>query len=64
MAVDGLKPDVGHEVPWVGRDCLSGEVLVARSLLSATTDDLAALPAPDSQKIAGHSSFSKIASRI
>jgi hypothetical protein len=25
------------------RDCLSGEVLLARSLLSATTDDLAAL---------------------
>jgi transposase-like protein len=30
-------------VLWVLRDCLSGEVLLARSLLSATTDDVAAL---------------------
>jgi hypothetical protein len=43
LAIDGLQPDVGHEVLWVLRDCLSGEVLLARSLLSATTDDLAAL---------------------
>jgi hypothetical protein len=43
LAVDGLQPDVGHEVLWVVRDCLSGEVLLARALLSATTDDLAAL---------------------
>ena len=43
IAVDGLQPDVGHEVLWVVRDCLSGEVLLARTLLSATTDDLAAL---------------------
>lgn len=43
LAVDGLQPDVGHEVLWVLRDCLSGEVLLARSLLSSTTDDLAAL---------------------
>lgn len=43
VAVDGLQPDVGHEVLWVVRDCLSGEVLLARSLLSATTDNLAAL---------------------
>lgn len=43
LAVDGLQPDVGHEVLWVVRDCLSGEVLLARSLLSATTADLAAL---------------------
>lgn len=43
IAVDGLQPDVGHEVLWVVRDCLSGEVLLARSLLSATADDLAAL---------------------
>jgi len=34
---------VGHEVLWVLRDCLSGEVLLARSLLSATQDDLATL---------------------
>src|SRR4051812_7076516 len=34
LALDGLQPDVGHEVLWVIRDCLSGEVLLARSLLS------------------------------
>ena len=33
LAIDGLQPDVGHEVLWVLRDCLSGEVLLARSLL-------------------------------
>src|SRR5215208_6749436 len=29
LALDGLQPDVGHEVLWVVRDCLSGEVLLA-----------------------------------
>jgi hypothetical protein len=43
LALDGLQPDVGHEVLWVLRDCLSGEVLLARSLLSSTEDDLAGL---------------------
>jgi len=43
LALDGLQPDVGHEALWVLRDCLSGEVLLARSLLSATQADLAAL---------------------
>jgi hypothetical protein len=43
LALDGLQPDVGHEVLWVLRDCLSGEVLLARSLLSATSTDLAVL---------------------
>jgi hypothetical protein len=43
LALDGLQPDVGHEVLWVLRDCLSGEVLLARSLLSSTQDDLARL---------------------
>jgi hypothetical protein len=42
-AIDGLQPDVGHEVLWVLRDCLSGEILLARSLLSSTQDDLARL---------------------
>ena len=54
LALDGLQPDVGHEVLWVLRDCLSGEVLLARSLLGATEADLvpllrevaAALPVP------------------
>jgi len=43
LAVDGLQPDVGHEVLWVIRDCLSGEILLARALLSAAQDDLAGL---------------------
>jgi Transposase, Mutator family len=43
LALDGLQPDVGHEVLWVVRDCLSGTVLLARSLLSATAPDLAGL---------------------
>jgi Transposase, Mutator family len=43
LALAGLQPDVGHEVLWVVRDCLSGEVLLARSLLSSTADDLALL---------------------
>jgi Transposase, Mutator family len=43
LAVDGLQPDVGHEVLWVLRDCLSGEVLLAKSLLSARPQDLAGL---------------------
>jgi hypothetical protein len=43
LAVDGLQPDVGHEVLWVLRDVLSGEILLARSLLSSCRDDLAVL---------------------
>ena len=43
LALDGLQPDVGHEVLWVVRDCLSGAVILARSLLSATAADLAPL---------------------
>src|SRR4051794_37601597 len=43
LAIDGLQPDVGHEVLWVIRDCLSGEILLARSLLSSTQGDLARL---------------------
>jgi hypothetical protein len=43
LAIDGLQPQVGHEVLWVLRDCLGGEVLLARSLLSATIKDIAAL---------------------
>ncbi len=43
LALDGLQPDMGHEVLWVLRDCLSGEPLLARSLLSGAADDIAAL---------------------
>jgi hypothetical protein len=43
LAIDGLQPDVGHEVLWVLRDTLSGEVLLARSLLSSRQEDLVGL---------------------
>jgi hypothetical protein len=43
LAIDGMQPDVGHEVLWVIRECLSGEVLLARSLLSGRQADLAGL---------------------
>ncbi len=43
LALDGLQPDVGHEVLWVVRECLSGEVLRARSMLSASEADLSGL---------------------
>jgi len=38
LAVDGLQPDVGHEVL---RECVSGEIMLARSMLSAATEDFA-----------------------
>ena len=43
LALDGLQPDVGHEVLWVIRDCLSGLIVLARSLLSGRAQDLVAL---------------------
>ena len=43
LAIDGLQPDMGHEVLWVLRDCVSGEVLLARSLLSAAEEELVEL---------------------
>lgn len=43
LAIDGLQPDMGHEVLWVIRDCLSGEILLARPLLSAAHPDLMTL---------------------
>jgi hypothetical protein len=43
VSIDGLQPDVGHEVLWVVRECLSGEVLLARSLLGGTEEDLVPL---------------------
>lgn len=43
LALDGLQPDVGHEVLWVLRDCLSGQVLLTASLLSARREDLVPL---------------------
>jgi hypothetical protein len=43
LALDGLQPDVGHEVLWVLRDVRSGAVLLARSLLGAPEGDLVPL---------------------
>jgi hypothetical protein len=43
LAIDGLQPHVGHEVLWVIRECLTGEILLARALLSSTMADLARL---------------------
>jgi len=43
LAIDGMQPEVGHEVLWVLRDCLSPEILLARTQLSATNQDLAYL---------------------
>lgn len=43
LAIDGLQPDVGHEVLWVIREVLSGEILLAKSLLSSASAELQAL---------------------
>ena len=43
LAMDGLQPDKGHEVLWVVREVLSGDSLLARSLLASGRDDLSAL---------------------
>src|SRR5437868_6804023 len=43
LAIDGRQPDVDHEVLWVGRDCLTGEILLAKSLLSSTAQARAGL---------------------
>ncbi len=39
----GGLPDVGHEVLWVVRDCLSEEILLARPRLRSTQGDLTTL---------------------
>jgi Transposase, Mutator family len=43
LAMDGLQPDVGHEVLWTIREVISGEVLLARALLSSSQEDLSSL---------------------
>jgi hypothetical protein len=43
LALDGVPPDVGHEVLWVVRECLSEEILLARPLLSSTQGDITAV---------------------
>src|SRR4051794_31410530 len=41
LASDGPRPEVGHKVLSGIRKVLSGEVLLARSLLTSTQDNLA-----------------------
>lgn len=43
LAIDGLQPHKDQDVLWVLRDCLSGEVLLARSLDSGREADLSEL---------------------
>jgi hypothetical protein len=43
LALSGPQPDAAHEVQWVLRDCLSGQILLVCSLLSASEADLVAL---------------------
>lgn len=43
LALDDLQPDMGDQVLWILRDCLSGEVLLARRLQSGAERDLAGL---------------------
>src|SRR5512147_2539665 len=43
LALDGLQPDKGHEVLWVVREVLSGEILAARSLLTSGQAELSSL---------------------
>src|SRR5512135_1234000 len=43
LALDGLQPDKGHEVLGVVREVLSGEILLARSLLVSGREELRGL---------------------
>ena len=40
LAIDGMQPDVGHEVLWVIRDCVSQEILLAKTILSSRAEEL------------------------
>lgn len=52
LAIDGLQPDVGHEVLWVIREVLSGEIVLARALLSSAHKDLAGLLTQAKERLA------------
>lgn len=39
----GMQPDIGHEVLWVIRDCISQEILLAKTMLSSRGEDLGEL---------------------
>jgi hypothetical protein len=42
LAMDGLQPERWHEVLWVIREVLSREILLARTFLSSSCEDVAA----------------------
>ena len=46
LAIDGLQPDVGHEILWVLRDCLSGEVRWPRTCWPGAGNWLTFWPGP------------------
>ena len=37
LAIDGMQPDVGHEVLWVIRECISGEILKSKNVTIGNT---------------------------
>jgi len=43
LALDGLQPDKGHDVLWVVREVLSGEILIACRLLVSGREELSGL---------------------
>jgi hypothetical protein len=51
LAIDGLQPDVGHEVLWVIREVLSGEIVLVKPLLSSCSEDLAPLLVEAKQRL-------------
>ena len=46
VSLGDLQPDIGREAFWVVRYCLSGETLLAKSLLSARSATRSACPTP------------------
>lgn len=51
LAIDGMQPDVGHEVLWVIRDCISQAILLAKTILSSRAEELKQILAEVAQKL-------------
>lgn len=51
LAIDGMQPDVGHEVLWVIRDCISQEILLATTILSSKAEELKQILTEIAQKL-------------
>lgn len=51
LAIDGMQPDVGHEVLWVIRDCISQEILLAKTILSSRGEELKQILTEVAQKL-------------